>query len=97
MYQTRQDLEADIFEKEEDAKAFKQAFDLIQARLVRSQDQEDSSPLPLHKWAGATGIYDMLQVVVSHLENVHEELTQQREGLKHTRPTLRLVQESDDE
>jgi len=65
-YRNRTELEADIAEKAEDSRTFKKALDLIHQRLLDSQS-DSNSPMPLHKWGGALGVRDLLDVVVNNM------------------------------
>jgi DNA-binding PucR family transcriptional regulator len=91
---TREELDAEIAEKQEDLQVFSQALDLMRTRAKRSQD-ESTSRLPLHAWAGATGLIDLGTVVVHNMERVLEELRAQRAAIKG--PTLRVIKGEVDE
>lgn len=90
-YRSRSDLEVDIAEKTEDLLDFQKALDLIHLRLLHSQENSQS-PMPLHKWAGAMGIRDLLDVVVNNMGRVRDDLVQMREQYPEDKPRLRLVE-----
>lgn len=94
-YRNRTELEGDIAEKAEDYHVFLKALDLIHTRLLDSQSNS-VSPLPLHKWGGAVGIRDLLEVVVNNMDRVKVDLEKMRESCPEMgRPKLRLVGSGD--
>jgi hypothetical protein len=86
---TREELEQEIIEKTEDLEVFARALDMMRTRIVHSQDHSRSH-LPLHQWAGATGLVEIGTVIVHNMERVLEELKAGRAAVKG--PALRLVQ-----
>lgn len=90
---TREELDVEIAEKSEDLAVFTQALELMRSRLLHSDDFS-KSPMPIHKWAGATGLVDIGTVVVHNMERVLEELRVKRATAL---PTLRVVKGEVDE
>ena len=91
---TRDELEVEIAEKAEDLRVFSQALELIRSRVVYVQDHSVSQ-MPLHKWAGATGLLDLGTVVTHNMERVLEEL--RADLSSHGPPTLRVIKGERDE
>ena len=87
MYRTKVEVLADVSEKELDLRAFKEAQRLIYERLVASQDADVKSSMPLHNWAGATGVYDILPVLVTRLEDVVTDLRAVAESEEYNKKT----------
>lgn len=91
-YESRADLEADIEEKKEDLNAFQEALDIIHDRLLRSQERS-KSPFPIHKWSGAVGVRDVLEVIVHNMSRMKVEMENLRPQYPESRrPTLKLVE-----
>lgn len=85
---TREELEQELQEKKEDLEVFSRALSGIHERLLHSQDYSKSQ-IPLHKWAGATGVFDIMTMVVNNMEHVVEELEEQVKALP---PGLRVIE-----
>ena len=85
---TREQLNAEIQEKEEDLRVFTEAFDLIYKRYIHSQDSMVSS-IPLHNWSGTHAVLNTMEVVIHHMERVLEEFKAMKPADE--RPKLRLV------
>ena len=90
---TREELEVEIAEKTEDIRVFTHALDLMRTRVQYVEDHS-KSPMPLHQWAGATGLIDLGSVVVHNMERVLEEL---KAGRVDRPPTLRVIKGDADE
>lgn len=95
---TLSQLEKILAEKKEDLRVFTQALDLMRERVQVSQDTP-SLMIPLHSWAGATGLVDVTSVMVNHMARVVEELERQVTEARSAAPErkLRLVGEKVDE
>lgn len=91
---TREELEVEIAEKTQDLAVFTQALELMRARAQHSEDYSKSQ-MPMHNWAGATGLIDIATVVVHNMERVLEELKAERATAGP--PTLRVVKGEADE
>lgn len=102
MKPTREELQRELLEKQRDVEDFLQAYNLVNQRLRESRDR-NCTVLPLHEWAGATGLVDIMQVILTPMEKVVEELQRQllfddiQTPPTQERPTLKLVTGASDE
>lgn len=70
---SKQQLEHEIKFKNDDLKAFHEALRLMRERVYVSEITP-TQLMPLHEWAGARGIIDLLEVITHNMERVFEEL-----------------------
>lgn len=84
---SRAELEAEIFEKSEDLKAFSSARELIRHRVRDVQDSE-SRLTPLPTWSGTDAVLGSLDLAIHSMERTLEELGVL---LKRAPPALRVI------
>lgn len=94
---TREQLTFEISEKTRDLEVFSQARALIRARVMEVSDSQ--SPLtPLPHWSGTDAVLGSLDLSINAIARTVEELQAELEklGPEEERPTLRLIQRTDE-
>lgn len=91
---TREELRAEVEEKQQDLAAFLSARDIIRARLAEVRDST-SALTPLPNWSGTDAVLGSLDLAIHAMERTIEELSAFAQTLPEESPRLRLVKDEE--
>lgn len=88
---TREELEAEVAEKQADLQALLQSRDIIWQRCVQLQEHSKSRLTPFQEWAGTHALMNSFDVFIHAAERLVEELKGALAGLPPEPLRLRIV------